>query len=229
MKIYYSIAAIIVLSLVFWLIPIEKNKDVPFQFARQPEEYMSQVTVWNFSETGDLKHYLSAAYWAYLPETASSNLTTPHLIVYKPDQTIWQIDAERGNVKQPSIGHIDQVELQGSVVMQRLATKTEMPIKVETQVIRYQPKKEYAETDQLITLRKPDLTITGTGMRAFLDKNFVELLHNVKTCYVPNMANNSTNSNVSNAPPNIPAASHVPNDKLVPNATYNAAKQKGQT
>lgn len=186
MKIYYSFAALILLSLVFWLSPFEKTKDINFQLARQPEEYMSGVTVWNYSDKGDLKHYLSTAYWAYLPETGASTLTSPHLKVYKPDQTMWQIDAERGKVKQPNIGRIEQVELLGSVIMQRPATKKEMPIKVETETIRYEPKKEYAETDDFITLTKPDLTITGTGMRAFLDKSFVELLHNVKTCYIPN-------------------------------------------
>ncbi len=186
MKVYYGIAAIIVFSLIFWFSPYEKTKDLSFPIASQPEEYMSEVKVWNYTEEGHLKHYISANYWAYIPETASSRLTAPHLIVYKPDQTIWKIDAERGNVKQPNIGRIDQVELLGGVVLERPSTQTEAPIKVETQVIRYQPKKQYAETDEFITLTKPDLKITGTGMRAFLDKSFVELLHNVKTSYVPN-------------------------------------------
>lgn len=183
MKVYSIFAVFIVLSLVFWLSPFEKTKEVNFHFANQPEEYMSEVVVWNFSETGNLKHHLSADYWAYLPETASSTLTTPKLIIYKPDHSIWKIDAKQGKVKQPNIGRIEQVELLGSVVMQRPATEKEVPIKVETSVIRYQPKNEYAETDQFITLTKPDLTISGTGMRAYLDKSFVELLHNVKTCY----------------------------------------------
>lgn len=185
-NIYYSIAVVIVLSLVFWLSPFEKAKDLNFHIASQPEEYMSEVMVWTFTETGDLKHNLSAAYWAYRPETSSSTLTTPHLTVYRPDNTIWNINAKRGKVTQPNIGRIEQVELLEQVVLERPETKTDMPIKIETEVIRYQPKQQFADTDQFITLSKPDLKITGTGMRAFLDKSFVELLHNVKTYYVPN-------------------------------------------
>lgn len=177
---------IFVLSLVYWLTPFEKDKEFHFHPASQPEEYMSEVKVWNFSETGELKHYLSAHDWAYRPETASSKLTTPHLIVYKPDQSVWEINAKGGHIKQPDIGRVEQVELIGNVVLERLATNKEMPIKVETEVVRYQPKSQYAETDQFLTLTRPDLTITGTGMRAFLDKSFVELLSNVKTSYVPN-------------------------------------------
>lgn len=186
MKIYFGFAVIIILSLVFWLSPFEKPKDLSFNLKSQPEEYMKEVMVWSFTEEGNLKHYLSTSYWAYLPEKATSTLERPHLTFYKPDNTIWNIDATRGKVTQPNIGQIDQVELLDKVVLERPATKMDLPIKVETEVIRYQPKNQYAETDQFITLTKPDLKITGTGMRAFLDQSFVELLHNVKTCYVPN-------------------------------------------
>jgi LPS export ABC transporter protein LptC len=184
-NLYYSFAVIIVLSLVFWLSPFEKAKDLSFHIASQPEEYMSEVLVWTFTEAGDLKHKLSAVYWAYRPETSSSTLTTPYLTVYRPDNTIWNINAKRGKVNQPNIGRVEQVELLENVVLERPETKTDMPIKIETEVIRYQPKQQYAETDQFLTLSKPDLKITGTGMRAFLDRSFVELLQNVKTYYVP--------------------------------------------
>lgn len=149
-----------------------------------PQEYMKGVSVFSYTDEGLLKHHLSADYWAYIPEQQESELTTPHLTVYKPDNTIWTIDAKKGNVTQPSIGQIEQVELSDSVILKRPPSANLMPITLETEVLRYQPKKQYAETDQAITLIKPDLTITGVGMRAYLNKNTVELLNNVKSQFI---------------------------------------------
>lgn len=145
---------------------------------------MKDVSVWAYTEEGMLKHHLSADYWAYVPLHQASQLTTPHLTVYKPDNTIWTIDAKRGDVTQPTLGQIDQVELSDTVILKRPPSPNLMPITLETEVLRYQPKKQYAETDQSITLTKPDLKITGVGMRAFLEKNTVELLNNVKSQFV---------------------------------------------
>lgn len=183
MKIPYWIALIVIFGFVTWLSPFEKTPFTGFRIATKPQEYMRQVSVWAFTETGDLKHYLSADYWAYLPSTQSSILTTPFLTIYKPDKTLWNIQAKKGNIQQPTLGHIDQVELSGTVILHRPATANVMPIKLETENLRYQPKIQYAETEHFITMTKPDLKITGVGMRAFLEKSSVELLHNVKTFY----------------------------------------------
>lgn len=174
------------LGLLWVLTPTEKKIPSSFKTQSQPQEYMTQVSVWNFNEEGKLKHFLSAESWSYLPADESSLLTTPHLTVYKPDNSVWKIDAKQGVVTQPNIGTIDQVELQDSVVLQRPAAPSLDPILIETQKICYKPKENKAETDQFITLTKPELKITGVGMRALLDTNSVELLNNVKTHYVPN-------------------------------------------
>jgi len=150
---------------------------------KDPQEYMKGVFVTIFTEQGLLKDELSAHYWAYLPEAKISTLVTPQLIVYKPDGTTWIINAKRGKIKQPTLGTIEQIALQEEVVLERPATKITLPIKLETEELRYQPKKQYAESDVFITMTKPDLKITGTGLRAFLDQSSVELLRDVKTYY----------------------------------------------
>lgn len=182
MKGYLFFIFIAVISVV-WLIPSDKNRSV-FQTVKHPQEYMNNVSMWSYHFDGTLKHALHAQYWAYLPESKSSTLMSPHLTVYKPDQTIWHIDAKHGKILQPTMGSIDQVELYENVVVERPATRHAVPIKLETSELRYQPKTQYAETDKFITMSKPDLKITGIGMRAFLDRSFVELLQDVKTSYV---------------------------------------------
>ncbi len=150
---------------------------------KNPQEYMTHFLVTVFTPEGSLKNKLTANYWAYQPETQGSTLTTPHIIIYKPDGSLWTIDAERGFIKQPNIGIIDQIIFNDHVVINRPATSEFIPMTLETDELLYQPSKEYAESDQFVVMTKPGLKISGIGMRAFLDRGFVELLHNVKTYY----------------------------------------------
>lgn len=168
----------------FLIFSWDNSEQPALQAIQHPQEYMKGIAMRAFTEEGTLKDELEAAYWAYLPEFSESKLTAPRLTVYKPDKSIWHIVAQEGTVHQPKLGAIEQVELRENVVVERPALPTLPPIKVETSLLRYQPKTEYAETDQYITLSKPDLKITGVGMRAFLDKNSVEILNDVKTYYV---------------------------------------------
>lgn len=183
-KWHFVFAIVTMISVVWWVSPDTQSPRSVFQKVKHPQEYMTQVSMWSYTETGQLKNEMSANYWAYLPETKASQLNEPHLIVYKPDNTLWHIKSKKGRILQPTVGVIDEVELMEDVEIERPGSAKVMPLKLETSVIRYRPKTEYAETDQFITMTKPDLKITGTGMKAFLDKNFVELLHNVKTYYM---------------------------------------------
>jgi LPS export ABC transporter protein LptC len=182
-KLSYWVALMIIFGFVTWLGPFEKTSISNFRIDTQPQEYMSNVSVWAFTKTGGLEHHLSADYWAYLPKIKSSTLIEPLLIVYKSDHTLWKIQAKHGKIHQPTMGHIDQVELSDTVILQRPETADAVPIKLETEQLRYQPKTQYAETERFITMTKPNLKITGVGMRAFLENSSVELLHNVKTFY----------------------------------------------
>lgn len=69
---------------------------------------MTHFFVTVFTTEGHLKNKLSANYWAYQPETEGSTLTTPHLVIYKPDGSLWTIDAERGFIQQANIGTLDR-------------------------------------------------------------------------------------------------------------------------
>lgn len=175
--------AILSLGLLFWTKAHDHTTTTKNSSEKQPQEYMVRVFVSVFEANGALKNELSAGYWAYLPDLQISQLTNPHLTLYKPDGTTWLIDAKEGRVIQPKLGAIEQIRLQKQVVIERPATKTAILIKLETEEIQYHPKKEYAESEQFITMTKPGLKITGTGLRAFLDQGFVELLRDVKTHY----------------------------------------------
>lgn len=147
-----------------------------------PQEYMKTVTVKMYQKNGDIKNALSAHYWAYSPEFSRSILKGPRLTIFKPENA-WQIAAQYAQVNQPDIATIQAIELRQDVVLNRPATAKTQPVRVETQSLNYKPEKQYAETQQFVKMTKPALTITGVGLRAFLENNWVELLHDVKTYY----------------------------------------------
>ncbi len=175
--------ALLSIGLLFFVKSEDHKLQTNIQAKKRPQEYMTHFFVTIFSTEGLLKNELSANYWAYQPETAGSTVTAPHLVIYKPNGTRWTIDADRGFVKQANIGALDQIDLHSHVVINRPAVDTLVPMTLETNDLYYQPNKEYAETDQFVVMTKPGLKISGIGMRAFLDKGFVELLSDVKTCY----------------------------------------------
>jgi len=151
-----------------------------------PQEYMKTVELTIYDTQGAIKNALSADYWAYSPQTEHSILNKPKLIIYKPDHTVWEIVAKHARVNQPNIGAIESIALSKDVVLQSsqpTAMTQVAHVTVETQSLDYQPEKQYAETAQFVKMTKPALTITGIGLRAFLENNWVELLHDVKTYY----------------------------------------------
>lgn len=175
--------ALFSIGLLFFVKSHDPKPQHSTQAKKNPQEYMTHFFVTVFTTEGHLKNKLSANYWAYQPETEGSTLTTPHLVIYKPDGSLWTIDAERGFIQQANIGTLDQIDLHNNVVISRPAAGTIVPMTLETHDLYYQPSKEYAETDQFVVITKPGLTISGIGMRAFLDKGSVELLRDVKTSY----------------------------------------------
>ncbi len=172
-------------GLIWFLDPL-KTTTTPMRMLKHPQEYVKSATTWEFSPEGALKSELNVSFWAYLPETDTSRLIKPHLTVYKPDHSIWHIDAKRGVLKQPTLGTIEDIELFEQVVLLQPSTPQNPYIKLETESLRYNPEKNYAETHDLITMTKPDMKVMGRGMQAFLDKNTVSLLHDVKTYFVSN-------------------------------------------
>jgi len=178
------IILIIAIGLTMGFGPFEKAPIPNLQMTAEPREYMKEVSVWTFTQTGKPKHHLVADAWVHIPETAVSTVTSPFLIVYKPDETIWKIHSKQGTIRQPVTGNgIEQIELSNTVVLNRPQTPQNVPLKLETEMLRYEPQKQFVETESFVTITRPDLKITGIGMRGFLENSYVELLENVKTFY----------------------------------------------
>ncbi len=184
-KTYFFLLTFLSIAILSFIFFMQYNQTVhPEQSTnRQPQEYMMNVHVNSFTEEGHLKNAMSARYWAYLPTQKMSALDAPKLTVYKSDNVVWHIQAKHGQAKQSSLASIDQITLQQNVVLERPETLYAAPLRLESEELQYQPEIQYVKTDQQVTIRKPGIKMTGIGMRAFLDKESMELMQNVKTYY----------------------------------------------
>ena len=166
-----------------WKAQSTSPKSVQTTSFKEPQEYMKKLKISRFTETGTLKEKMSADEWAYLPEKAISTLKNPHLNTVKPDGTEWIVTAQKGKIKQPSLGILEEIFLEKTVVLRRLETKKITPIRIETEELHYNPEKAYAENEVFVTIQKPGYKITGIGLQAFLNKDILELQRDVKTYY----------------------------------------------
>jgi LPS export ABC transporter protein LptC len=183
MKMNFLFLLMTILGVFFLIKPSDVTKKSSLHIDKTRQEYMKNLLTTTYTESGMLKNKIYAAYWAYLPLQQQSTLIAPHMIHFKPDGTEWHITAKHGLTKQPTLGGIEEIELWDKVCLERMVNTNNAPILVETEKLCYHPKKQFAESENTITMTKPDGQVTGTGLRAFLEKNSVELLHNVKTYY----------------------------------------------
>jgi len=180
-NIFFSLIALLGF-VVFWkthLTPLTPTQLVSF---KKPQEYMSQLFISRFTDQGALKETLKATEWAYLPEKTISTLKNPELKSFSPQGT-WIVTAQKGQIKQPNLGTLEQIYLEKRVTLNRLATKTITPILIETESLNYYPETQYATSEVLVKIKKPGIEIIGIGLEAFLDKDVMKLLHDVKTAY----------------------------------------------
>jgi len=91
----------------------------------------------------------------------------------------WQVNADTGWISANS----DEVRLRGSVVAAPMDEADQT--RIETKALNVFPQKELATSKVLVTLTRPGITMRGTGMRAYLDQNRVELLSKTRLLHDP--------------------------------------------
>lgn len=144
-----------------------------------PDLYLDQFTTTTMNESGQTIRRLNAVRMEHFPDTDTSELEKPYLVLYRPEGPPWHVKSERGWV---SAGG-DELLLLGQVHIWRDNDTGERGIDLRTQDLRVLPDSEYAETDKAVVIRTPTSESRGVGMRAYMEKSRIELLSKVRTLY----------------------------------------------
>ena len=144
-----------------------------------PDLYLDNFTTTTMNELGQPMRRLQAVRMEHFPDTDTSELEKPYLVLYRPGGPPWHVKSERGWVSASG----DVMLLLGRVHIWRNNDAGERDLDVRTQDLRVLPDSEYGETDKPVVIRTPTSESRGVGMRVYLDQSRIELLSQVRTFY----------------------------------------------
>jgi len=186
MKNSYIISLILIIMLVV-LVRLQFKIHDKQIVQSEAQEYMHELKLYNYDEQGGLKNFISAASWKFIPKDQHSVIKQPNVTIYKYPSYFYNITADSGNLIHKTLnGKIDLIKLfsQVNIKQQHIdSTKKKSGFTLTTSYLEFDPKTELATTKQSVTIYKPGLLITGTGMNADLKNNQLELHKNVATKY----------------------------------------------
>ncbi|MBK8183668.1 MAG: LPS export ABC transporter periplasmic protein LptC [Candidatus Competibacteraceae bacterium] len=163
---------------------VESSMQTPAPAESQaPVLIVEQFRAVRMSMAGLREYVVEAPLLRQLPSQLGTQIERPVLDWYQPDgQTReWQLRAAQGWVA------ADQktIRLEGDVVMLRTADSGKPPVEVTTRDVLVRPADRYAETAAPARAITPGGELRAVGVRAYLDREQLELLSEVRGYYEP--------------------------------------------
>lgn len=153
------------------------------EFPREPDSYMEGIIRTTMDERGRLATRLQADRMFHYPEGDTSEYLRPRMRFYdyREEGGPWRVSAQHAWVGPKA----DLVLLRGDVRIWRDDQQGMRVVEVLTTELQVITPDRYAQTEQPATIITPTTVSTGTGMRAQLGSNRLELLKDVRTRYAP--------------------------------------------
>lgn len=142
---------------------------------------ISQLTVKQFNETGELINLLTTPLMEHVPKDNIHLLQTPHIVIKQDNQPAWEISSRTAK----SFDGGERVTFISKVIVHQKAEHSNQDSTLKTEEVTYYPKEKRATTDLFVTFEQPGNIVESTGMNAYLDEKRVELLHGAKGRYAP--------------------------------------------
>lgn len=175
------------LFLVVLFFYLQNHVETPNTSHHTPQEYMIDVTIVNYDTDGNPNKELEAKYWEFIKSLGQSNIRSPHVTIYKPNNEIWSLTANNAIAWHNSLQeNISKIDLINNVVIERLANATNQPAVFKTSTLHYLPSEEKFTTDEMVTMEQPGLSISGHGLLGYLNESWIELHDKITTTYYPN-------------------------------------------
>jgi len=178
------VSVLLVIAAFSWLLLRQSQVQLPVvtdREGRKPDAYLSNFVITTMNEFGQPRYRLEAIYMEHFPQNDTSEIEKPLLTVFRPDELPWYVKSERGVLKPLE----DTVILLGHVEMEYLDEKGQS-LRVLTKNLIVHPDRQYAETDQPVTIIDQHGITRAVGLNAFLDAGRLSLLAKVRGEYVLN-------------------------------------------
>ena len=150
-----------------------------------PDYYMNTFITTAFSETGAVKQKLSARRLAHYPHNDRSEFTSIYISTTNPDNTIWEVTAEKGD----AFASEKAIYLQGDINISELSKSNSLQVHTNSLDIDY--KKNIAKTADTVTITDTYGAITAEGMHFDFGNHELTLNNKVRGFYNKSASNNT--------------------------------------
>lgn len=149
---------------------------------RQVDYYLSGLHATTMGPDGMPARTLSAEHVRHFGDDDTTELENPRLTVHQGESPAWEVYAASGWIS--ADGNL--VLLDGEVQIDRAGGRDSRPVHIRTRNLRVQPRQDYAETDEQVSVRSDQDWIDATGMQAWLRQpSRIKFLADVKGFYAP--------------------------------------------
>ena len=149
------------------------------QLDRQPNAFMRKVNYYQYSDEGNLHSHLVSPFIVQFSYKNSSYFISPHCLIYTSQHVPWIISADRGK----SQNGIEWIYLWGHVKIHEPTQATKIKTTITTRNITIFPYRSFAQTDQPVTIVRPNSLIKAIGMTADLKTGIIHLLSHARGIY----------------------------------------------
>lgn len=134
--------------------------------------YLIDASGIRYDDQGRISNRYEAPHLRQLHGRDLALVTKPVFTVYRDNGEIWNAHSERGEIRRQG----EEVELIEHVVIANSNGEN----RLTTENLTLFPDRKFAKTDIAVHMEAPGSITDGVGMRADLNRNRIELLHDVR-------------------------------------------------
>lgn len=171
------------MALSVWSILLSKKMPTFMSAAQsdKPDAYAEDVTAVIMTKQGKPSLLLETPKMVHYPKSDLTEITTPHVVVYRQTLQPWHVNANHAK----SFQGTSRIVFWDHVVINHIADNDNPRTTVQTPTLTIFPDQQLAKTDEAILFTQPFTTIHAVGMLANLDEGTIKLLSQAKEEYVP--------------------------------------------
>ncbi len=144
-----------------------------------PDSVIYNLKQQHFNNQGKLAYSMQAKHANQFEATAVAQLNSLSITLFNAGKPDWHASAQTGL----TANNGELIELNGNVIVQQNKVTHENPTTLSTISLLLSPKKEYAETQEPVTIQQGTSVTHAIGMNVDTRAGKITLLSNVKSRY----------------------------------------------
>lgn len=183
-NILISFLILLAASLSGWSIFLSEKSNISITENQpdQPDAFMENIATVIMNKLGTPVLKVESPKLVHYEANDTTELTTPHVIIYRQSPQPWYISANHGKATQG----ISKITFWDNVIIHHLADQDNPVTTMHTSSLTVIPDEQLVETKEAVDVLQPYTTAHGIGMLANWHDGTVKLLSQAREEYAPN-------------------------------------------